>query len=79
MYTKLLCWLGCLAVLAVPVRAAAFDWNGRTATQQLDVLDGVMSIEHEDSLMSSSEGFAKAVDFLKKVVIREPAGKMFWA
>jgi len=41
--------------------------------------DGVLSIEHEDSLMSVNEGFQKAVSFLKDVVISEKAGEMWWA
>jgi len=41
--------------------------------------DHVISIEHEDSLMSGDEGLQKAVSFLKDVVIREPAGQAYWA
>ena len=40
--------------------------------------DGVISIEHEDSLMSVNEGFTSAVEFLKDVVIREPAAQAWW-
>jgi len=39
----------------------------------------VLSIEHEDSLMSLDEGFLKGVEFLKQVVIKEKLGKMTWA
>lgn len=41
--------------------------------------DFVLSIEHEDGLMSSGEGLRKAVSVLKNAVISEPAGEMFWA
>ena len=41
--------------------------------------DYVMSIEHEDSLMSSSEGLTKAIEALKDVLIFEDKGEMFWA
>jgi sugar phosphate isomerase/epimerase len=41
--------------------------------------DFVLSIEHEDGLMSSAEGLSKAVDMLQRCVIDEPVGKMFWA
>lgn len=41
--------------------------------------DDVLSIEHEDSLMSSMEGFTKAVEFLKSIVIKEKPGAMWWA
>ena len=40
--------------------------------------DGVISIEHEDSLMSVNEGFTKAVSFLKDTVIREQPGEAWW-
>jgi len=40
--------------------------------------DGVISIEHEDALMSVQEGFEKAVAFLKNILIREQAGKAWW-
>jgi hypothetical protein len=39
----------------------------------------VLSIEHEDSLMSGTEGLKKAIAFLKEVVITEPAGEAYWA
>ena len=41
--------------------------------------DHVLSIEHEDSLMSGTEGLKKAIAFLKEVVITEPAGEAYWA
>ncbi len=41
--------------------------------------DYVLSIEHEDGLMSSVEGLMKAVDVLHRAVMTEPVGKMFWA
>ena len=41
--------------------------------------DYVLSIEHEDGLMSSMEGLRKAVAVLKEAVISESAGPMFWA
>ena len=40
--------------------------------------DGVISIEHEDSLMSVQEGFEKAVAYLKELLVREPAGGAWW-
>jgi sugar phosphate isomerase/epimerase len=41
--------------------------------------DFVLSIEHEDGLMSPMEGLRKAMDVLRQAVVSEPAGKMFWA
>ena len=40
--------------------------------------DGVLSIEHEDSLMSINEGFEKAVLYLQRVLLSEPAGDAWW-
>lgn len=39
---------------------------------------GVLSIEHEDSLMSMREGFEKAVAYLSDVVIEEQLGDAWW-
>jgi hypothetical protein len=41
--------------------------------------DFVLSIEHEDGLMSPLEGLRKAMSVLKEAVIFEEAGEMFWA
>jgi sugar phosphate isomerase/epimerase len=41
--------------------------------------DFVLSIEHEDGLMSPMEGLRKALSTLKESVIAEDAGPMFWA
>jgi sugar phosphate isomerase/epimerase len=40
--------------------------------------DGVLSIEHEDSLMSVKEGFEKAVRYLRSAMIVEQPGKPWW-
>jgi sugar phosphate isomerase/epimerase len=41
--------------------------------------DYVMSIEHEDQLMSMDEGLQKAIDLLTNVLIREEKPRMWWA
>jgi sugar phosphate isomerase/epimerase len=41
--------------------------------------DYVLSIEHEDSLMSVTEGLTKAATFLKQVLVKEKSGAMWWA
>jgi sugar phosphate isomerase/epimerase len=41
--------------------------------------DGTLSMEHEDSLMTPTEGLRKGVDFLRSIVIREAKGKVTWA
>jgi sugar phosphate isomerase/epimerase len=40
--------------------------------------DDVLSIEHEDLLMSREEGLERAVELLQRVVLREPAGEAWW-
>jgi hypothetical protein len=39
----------------------------------------VLSIEHEDSVMSPMEGLKKAVEFLREVLITQPRGEAYWA
>jgi sugar phosphate isomerase/epimerase len=41
--------------------------------------DYVLSIEHEDSLMSTDEGLQKAVAILNSVLLREDPAEMWWA
>jgi sugar phosphate isomerase/epimerase len=41
--------------------------------------DEVLSIEHEDSLMSVDEGLTKAATFLNTLVIKEKLKEMWWA
>jgi len=40
--------------------------------------DYVVSIEHEDMLMSSDEGLAKGIAALKEVALFQPVGAMWW-
>lgn len=54
-------------------------WNDFVSTLRMIGYDYVLSIEHEDSLMSAEEGFMKAVSFLKSVILRETPGAMWWA
>jgi len=54
-------------------------WKDIVSTLRLVGYDHVLSIEHEDSLMSGAEGLKKAIAFLKHVVIAEPAGQAYWA
>ena len=54
-------------------------WNDFISTLRMVGYDGVLSIEHEDSLMSSMEGLRKAVDFLKQVLIVQKTTAMTWA
>lgn len=54
-------------------------WKDFVSTLRMCGYDSVLSIEHEDGLMSSMEGLRKALEVLRASVIAEPAGAMFWA
>lgn len=54
-------------------------WNDMISMLRTVGYDGAISIEHEDSLMSIDEGLAKAVAFLKEVLIFESPTGMWWA
>ncbi|GAG69452.1 unnamed protein product, partial [marine sediment metagenome] len=54
-------------------------WNDFVSTLRLVGYDGVISIEHEDPLMSANEGLLKAIEFLNKVLLYEKPGEMWWA
>jgi len=54
-------------------------WKDFVSALRLVGYDDVLSIEHEDSLMSVNEGFSKAVKFLKEIIIEESKTKMWWA
>ncbi len=57
-----------------------FDWwKDFVSTLRMVGYDHVLSIEHEDSLMSSWEGLTKATDFLKQALIKEKVTAMTWA
>ena len=53
-------------------------WKPFISMLRLYDYDGVISIEHEDSLMSMNEGFEKAVEYLKGVILRDKAGAAWW-
>lgn len=55
-------------------------WRDLISNLRLVGYDRVLSIEHEDSLMSIDEGLKKAIDFLRPSVINEPKPTtMSWA
>lgn len=54
-------------------------WRVIVAELRLAGYDKVMSIEHEDGLMSKLEGLDTAINTLKQCVMKEPAQDMFWA
>jgi len=54
-------------------------WKNFVSMLRIVGYDGVLSIEHEDSLMSNMEGLKKAVSFFKEVLIFEKPSAMTWA
>jgi sugar phosphate isomerase/epimerase len=54
-------------------------WTDFVSTLRLCGYDGVLSIEHEDSLMSPAEGLRKGVEFLQNIILRDPKGAVTWA
>lgn len=54
-------------------------WRDILSALRLAGYDDVLSIEHEDSLMAPAEGLRKAVDFLRPLIIEQPAGEAYWA
>jgi sugar phosphate isomerase/epimerase len=54
-------------------------WGEFISTLRMYGYDYVLSVEHEDSLMSAEEGLTKAVQFLQNLVIREKPGVAYWA
>ena len=54
-------------------------WKELVSTLRMFGYDYVLSIEHEDSLMSADEGLSKAASFLGGLVIKEQPGAAWWA
>jgi sugar phosphate isomerase/epimerase len=57
----------------------AKTWKDMISALRLVGYDYVISIEHEDALMSNDEGLAKGIALLKEAGISESAGELFWA
>ena len=55
-------------------------WRDLVSNLRLCGYDRVLSIEHEDSVMTIDEGLKKAVEFLKPIVMTEEKPRtMSWA
>ncbi|HEY6765965.1 MAG TPA: sugar phosphate isomerase/epimerase [Candidatus Sulfotelmatobacter sp.] len=54
-------------------------WSEFISTLRLVGYDNVLSIEHEDSLLSPEEGLTKAANFLNGIVIREQPTAAWWS
>jgi sugar phosphate isomerase/epimerase len=53
-------------------------WKEFVSTLRMFGYDYVLSIEHEDSLMSPNEGLTKAAEFLNQLIIREAPAAPWW-
>jgi sugar phosphate isomerase/epimerase len=54
------------------------DWREILSALRIAGYDGVVSIEHEDSLVSIDEGVAMAVNLLKRILLRQPPAEAWW-
>jgi sugar phosphate isomerase/epimerase len=57
----------------------ALVWKDIVTNLLLVGYDHVLSIEHEDSVMSGAEGLKKAIAFLRDAVVAQPKGDAYWA
>jgi sugar phosphate isomerase/epimerase len=53
-------------------------WRSYVSTLRLIGYDDVLSIEHEDPIIQSEEGFELAVALLQRVLLRRPAGDLWF-
>jgi sugar phosphate isomerase/epimerase len=53
-------------------------WKEFVSTLRMFGYDNVLSIEHEDSLLSPEEGLSRAAQFLNDIVLKEKAGAAWW-
>lgn len=53
-------------------------WREFVSTLRMFGYDSVLSIEHEDSLLSPEEGLARAAAFLNQIVMRERPAAAWW-
>lgn len=54
------------------------EWSDMMSALRTFGYDYVISIEHEDPIMSIEEGFARAAKNLKSVLISDPVSEMWW-
>lgn len=57
----------------------ALQWKNMVSALRAIGYDDVISIEHEDAMMSGQEGLSKAIRFMQDVMIFEQPGEMYWA
>jgi len=56
----------------------ALVWKQIISALRLAGYDGVISIEHEDALLSVDEGLNASVDLLRRVIMTEPPADPWW-
>ena len=49
-------------------------WKDLVSALRMNGYDGALSVEHEDTLMSTLEGLEKAIDVLNRAIFKEEAG-----
>lgn len=54
-------------------------WCDFVSALRMTGYDGVLSMEHEDSLMTPREGLEKGIRFLQSIVLTESKGNVTWA
>ena len=54
-------------------------WCNFVSTLRMAGYDGVLSVEHEDSLMTSREGLEKGIRFVQGLILNEAKGEVTWA
>jgi sugar phosphate isomerase/epimerase len=54
-------------------------WCDFISALRMTGYDHALSIEHEDSLMTTREGLEKAIRFLQGILLTEPKGAVTWA
>ena len=53
-------------------------WREFISTLRMFGYDYVLSIEHEDSILSPNEGLSKGIEFLSRIVIKEQPAAAWW-
>jgi sugar phosphate isomerase/epimerase len=53
-------------------------WKEFVSTLRMYGYDHVLSIEHEDSLLSPEEGLTRAASFLNEIILKEKPGAAWW-
>lgn len=54
------------------------EWKEIISALLIDGYDGVISIEHEDILMSKKEGITKAAEYLNRIISKDKTEDVWW-